>query len=138
MRPFVPVCFAVLVSSACRPHDDIRVTSAPPELVEISFGDRGDRLSYLLPGPEWRRVEETPFRGFLYGKEGMTLRVVIVLDEDLLEGAVAEARLDPDAIVRVPLAARGWPFVGVVVSYRGPPDAALLDAFVRSFRVERR
>ncbi len=137
MRPFLPACLIVL-ASACGPHDDIRVVPAPPELVEISFGERGDRVRFFLPGPEWRRVAETPFRGFLYGKEGMTLRVVIVLDEDALEPAADEARRDPDAEVRVPVSARGWPFAGVVVAYRGPPDAAMLDAFCRSFRIERR
>jgi len=138
MRPFVSICFVALLSSACGPHDDIRVLSAPPELVEISFGDRGDRLNFLLPGPEWRRIEETPFRGFLYGTEGMTLRVVLVLDEDRLEETAAAARRDPDAVVRVPVASRGWPFIGAVVSYRGPPDPPFLEVFLRSFKVERR
>lgn len=138
MRSFVWLGLCSLVSIACRGENDFRVVPAPPELVEIGLGDRGDRLIFFLPDADWRRIDEEPFRGFLYGKEERTLRVVIVLKEDRFADAVDEARRASGAEIRDFDAGRSWSFVGVVVSYRGPPDAAMLAAFVRSFKVERR
>jgi hypothetical protein len=138
MRSFLWLCLCASVSVSCRRHDDFDVVPAPPEFVDIGVGDRGDHLIFYLPGPEWRRIEETPFRGFLFGKGDLTLRVVIVLKEGLLDPAAVKAGSDPDAVVRAFEVARGWPFVGAVVSYRGPPDDAMLRAFIRSFKVERR
>lgn len=137
MRPFAMTCLCVAALSACRPGDDIVVLPARPEHVEIGIDDRGSFVSFELPDG-WRRIEEEPFHGFLYGKDRRTLRVVVVLKEDRFEAASDRAREETGSEVRNLEPWRGWPFVGVVVAYRGPPDAPLLDAFVRSFRVERR
>ena len=139
MRPFALLCFTVVAAAGCDPADDVRVLPPRPELVEIGLPEPGDRLLFLLPDAGWRRVEETPFRGFLYAKDGRTLRVSIVLKEDRFAAAAAEeARASGTGEVRAFTVGRSWPFVGVVLSYRGPPDAELLGAFVRSFKVERR
>jgi len=134
-----PLTFALLCSlAACRPTDDVPVSPARPELVEVDLGRSGYQLSFLLPDAAWRRVEpENPPRGFLYVLDGRTLHVTIQLKVEKFEAAEDEASAT-DAVVRAFRPGPGWPFVGVVVSYRGPPDEAMLDAFERSFKVERR
>jgi hypothetical protein len=137
MRPFA---FAFLCSFAvaCRPADDVPVTPARYELVEVELNDTGYRLSFLLPDAEWRRVTmEGPPRGFFYANGVRSLHVTIHLKVHKFETAEDEARAT-DAEIRAFMPGPGWPFVGVVVSYRGPPDDAMLEAFERSFKVERR
>ncbi|HJV33033.1 MAG TPA: hypothetical protein VJ694_03330 [Patescibacteria group bacterium] len=139
MRSFACLFLLSFVSSACRPEDDVAVVPPRPELVEIGLPEPGDLLMFLLPDAGWRRLEEASFDGFLYGKEGRTLRVRIVLKEDRFDAVVDAVRFaSSDEDVRAFTVGRAWPFVGIVLSYRGPPDAELLDAFIRSFKVERR
>jgi hypothetical protein len=116
----------------------VAVAPAPPELVEVTFGERGDRLVFLLPSPAWKRVEDRAFRGFLYAEGERTLRVSFVFREEDLEPALAAARADPPVEVRSRPVGAGWPSVVAVVTYRGAPDAPMLEAFLRSFRLERR
>ena len=137
MRPFM---FAVLCSfaAACRPGDDVSVTPAPPELVEVDLNGNGFLLSFLLPDAEWRRVPmDGPPRGFFYARGERSLHVTIHLKVHRYETAEDEARAT-DVEVRAFAPGPGWPFVGVVISYRGPPDDAMLEAFERSFKIERR
>lgn len=135
MRPFFLACF--LIAASCRPTEDVPVSPAPREIVEVALGDSGDRLVWRLPDEGWVRVEEAGFRGFLYARGERTLRVRIALDAREHAARVEEARADGGEVRSMPVG-RGWPYVGAVVTYRGPPDAALLDAFAGSFRVERR
>lgn len=137
MRPFACLFALSLVSVGCRLEDDIHVALARSELVEIVLPQPGERLLYVLPDAGWRRIEEMPFRGFLYGKDGRSLRVSIFLKEDRFEDAAARVAAVSEEI-RSFSVGRAWPFVGIILTYRGPPDAQLLDAFVMSFRVERR
>jgi len=138
MRIFAWLLALSTVAAGCRPNDDIVVLPERPELVVISLPRQGDRLIFLLPGPEWQRIEERVFGGFLYAMEGRTLRVRIVLSEDGFEGVVDAARAaSPGQDVRGFQVGRGWPFVGIVLSYAGHPDRPMLDDFIRSFRLER-
>lgn len=139
MRSFTWLCLCAFASFGCHRWDEVDAAPARTELIEISLPQPGDRLLYALPDAGWRRVEEASFRGFLYGKEGKTLRVTIVLKEDRFEDAVAEARAAAASEeIRAFSVGRSWPFVGIILAYRGPPDAPLLDAFIMSFKVERR
>ena len=137
MRPFT---LAILFSlfAACRPSDDVPVAPARTDFVEVDLDRNGYQLSFLLPDAEWRRVTmEGPPRGFFYARGERRLHVTIHLKVHRYEDAEDEARAT-DAEVRAFTPGPGWPFVGVVISYRGPPDDAMLEAFERSFRVERR
>ncbi len=137
MRSFA-FAFLYMLSSGCRGGEDFRVTTAPPELVEVDLNGNGYQLSFLLPDAEWRRVQpDGPPRGFQYVRDGRTLDVTIHLKAERFETAEAEARAT-DAEIRAFQPGTGWPFVGIVVSYRGPPDDAMLETFKRSFKVERR
>jgi|GEM_PF-2296387 len=139
MRSFAFAFLCSFASLDCRLEDDVRVTPAAPELVEISLPEPDGRLIYRLPDAGWARIkEEGPFKGFLYGKDGRELRVTIVLKEDSFDGAVAAARAPSPGEIRVFTVGRSWPFVGIILMYRGPPDGPLVEAFIRSFRVERR
>src|SRR5688572_15431766 len=137
MRSFV---FALLCSfvAACRPGDDVPVSPARYELVEVDLNGNGYQLSFLLPDAAWRRVQmDGPPRGFFYARGERSLHVTIHLKVHRYEAAEDEARAT-DAEIRAFTPGSGWPFVGVVVSYRGPPDDAMLQALERSFKVERR
>jgi len=135
MRSFAFASLCLLLS-ACG-GEDFRVLPARPELVEVELDDTGYRLSFLIPGPDWRRVE-SDFKGFIYGNGDRTLRVAILLKRDRYEASEAAARAMPGMEIRAFEPGTPWPFVGIVVAYRGPPDDALLKAFQASFKVERR
>jgi len=135
MRLFFFVSLCLL--AACRGGDDVRVSPAPPELIEVELGGTGYQLTFLLPDPGWHRVA-SDFKGFIYGSEGRTLRVAIALKRERFEAAEAAARSESGLEIRAREPGSSWPFVGVVVAYRGPPDVPMLDAFMRSFNVERR
>lgn len=123
----------------CGRGEDSTVSPARPELVEVVLDETGHGLSFLLPDAEWRRVEDAAFKGFIFDRSGMSLRVEISLKEATFHAVEAAARKGADGSeIRAFEPGTGWPFVGVVVRYRGPPDAPLLDAFVHSFKVERR
>lgn len=140
MRPSALALMSTIFFMACRNDADVVLTTAPPELVEVSLAESGGRLSFSLPDAGWRRVgEEGTPRGFVFEKDGRNLQVEFVLKEDLFSSAVAQARRRHEgAEIRAFQIGAVWPFVGVIVAYRGPPDAPMLDAFVRSFRFERR
>lgn len=136
-RSFMFLFFFVLFG--CRDRNYSEVYPAPPELVEISLDAIGYRLSFLLPDEEWTQVEpDGVFKGLRYQNGGRSLRVEIILKEPEFDAAALRALKQADgAEIRVFRLGANWPFIGVIVTYRGPPDAALLDTFVRSFKVER-
>jgi hypothetical protein len=134
------ICFCLVVAFGCRDRNYSKVSPAPPELVDISLDENDERLSFLLPDLGWRQVRpDGAFKGLLYESGGRRLGVKICLKESEFQAASAKARKQADgAEIRAFEPGPHWPFVGVIVSYRGPPDVQMLDAFVRSFRVERR
>ncbi|HTK60414.1 MAG TPA: hypothetical protein VL283_04420 [Candidatus Baltobacteraceae bacterium] len=135
MRSFM-CAFLLIASVACR-NEDFRVLPPRPELVEVVLDETGYQLSFLLPGPEWHRVE-SDFKGYVFGSGERTLRIAILLKRDRFESAEADARAESGMEIRAFEPGSPWPFVGVVVAYRGPPDDATLEMFRRSFKVERR
>ena len=133
MRSFV---FAFLFLVACRGgEDDIPYSPTPPERQEVTLPDGRWLLTFTLPDG-WRR-DGNPEPGFRYVLDDRRMCLAIRLERPAFERAEADARAS-DADIRAFEPGPGWPFVGVVLSYRGPPDEALLEAFKRSFRIERR
>lgn len=135
MRPFVFAALCLL-AAACRHPDDVPYAPPPPEEVVVDLQGTGHELVFRLPDPDWLR--DASFRGFRYRHEERSLEVVICLVRDRFIEVSERVSASPDATVRAFEPGSGWPFVGVVVIYRGPPDAAMLDAFERSFKLERR
>lgn len=131
MRPFI---FAFLFLAACR-GDDVRYSPSPPEDQVVTLPDGRWLLTFTLPDG-WRR-DGNPEPGFRYVLGERRLTLAIRLERPAFEHAEAEARAAV-AEVRAFEPGTGWPFVGVVLSYRGPPDVHMLDAFVRGFKIERR
>ena len=138
-RALIPFVCALLAAASigCRTRDDVRVNPAPPELVEVDLDGTGYQLSFLLPDPDWRRAA-SDFKGFVYERDGRMLRVAVALKRERFEAAEAQARAEAGLDVRAFEPDSIWPFVGIVVAYRGPSDEPMVKAFVRSFRVERR
>lgn len=134
MRPFVFAALCLL-AAACRHPDDVPYAPPPPEEVVVDLQGTGRELVFRLPDPGWLR--DASFRGFRYRQGDGTLEVVICLARDRFIEAT-ERRADPEATLRAFEPGPGWPFVGIVVIYRGPADDGMLDAFERSFKVERR
>lgn len=135
MRPFALASFCALLA-ACRPGDDIPVVPSPPELVVIDLQGTGCELVFRLPDDAWRRDADRSFKGFRFREGARTLEVQIRLRRE--DFAALSEEPSTDAVTRSVEPGSGWPFVGVLVAYRGPPDPEMLEDFTRSFRVERR
>lgn len=136
-RPLL--CAVLCLFAACR-DDDSHARPPSSEIVDVVIDDAiGCRMEFRLPDAEWRRVEDPAFKGFRFEADARELRVRIFLKDAAFKAAADQARAQADgAEIRAFEAWTGWPFVGVVVEYRGPSDAAMLETFVHSFKVERR
>jgi hypothetical protein len=132
--------FSLLILFGCRDRNYTEVGPAPPELFVISLEENQQTLSFMLPDAGWKLSEpDGVFMGFIFVNGERSLQVELCLKESRFPAAISRARsLSGGAEMRDFVAGPTWPFIGVIVIYRGPPDAEMLDLFVRSFIVERR
>lgn len=138
MRPFLFALLSACLLAACRTEEYVPYRPPPSEQVVVGLDATGCELVFLLPDG-WRRAAAEPsFKGFRYRHGPGTIEVQIRLKEEAFASLVEQARADTSSVVRTVEPHSPWPFVGVVVTYRGPPDEPMLEAFIRSFRVERR